>query len=300
MNRLFSKFFSKLTLILVCTLLILSGCNATKDEGFAIYLTRDDIPPFQMEAMSHIEITEQPIISITDIITYNVQTHEIKLTTSAYERICSLEVTVEGRSFMVCVDKEPVYWGAFWIPISSISFDGVTIWKPLISQELHVITLELGYPSSSFYHGEDPRHNVEVMQSLEQAGKLINKLSISEVDKLPYSMKGYELYSWLEDNQWNFAIVTGTNRTKTLEEIISEVYYVSETGWVNIHAVGIEDIKTALSKLPQDESVYWCDELHIGQITENNINLQLPPIQITNDIKEYAEQCGLDFQIQTP
>ena len=106
-----------------------------KGEGFAIYLTRDDIPPEKMEMLSHVEIADQPIISIQDIITYNAQTHEIKLTDAAFERISRLEVPVRGKSFLVCVDKAPVYWGAFWTPISSISFDGVTIWKPLGPQE---------------------------------------------------------------------------------------------------------------------------------------------------------------------
>jgi hypothetical protein len=287
--------FHKLTIVLICLLLASSGCTATKGEGFGIYLTKDNIPPAQMEALSHVEIAEQPIISIKDIITYNAQTYEINLTASAFERIYSLEVPVRGKSFMVCVDKQPIYWGAFWTPVSSISFDGVTIWKPFNAQEPRTITLELGYPSSSFYGGEDPRNNIEVMRSLEQTGKLINKLTITEVDQLPRSLKGYELYSWLKDNQWHFTLITGTNRTKTMEEITSEEDFVSETGWVNVHVVGVEAIKVALSKLPQGESVFWCDELHIGQTTETN--LQLPPEEITDAIKEYAEQCGLDFAV---
>ena len=161
--------------IMVVAIIILSGCTAAKGEGFAIYLTKEDIPPDQMEALSHVDIADQPIISMGDIITYNAQTHELKLTDTSFERISQLEVPVRGKSFLVCVDKGPIYWGAFWTPISSTSFDGVTIWKTLSSQELKVIALELGYPSSSFYSGEDPRNNAKVMKSLEQAGKLIHK-----------------------------------------------------------------------------------------------------------------------------
>jgi hypothetical protein len=272
---------------------VVSGCNSAKVEGFAIYLTRDDIPPSKMEALSHVEIAEQPIISIQDILAYNAQTYEIKLTDDAFERISELEVPVRGKSFLVCVDKVPIYWGAFWTPLSSMSFDGVTIWKPLGSQEPKIIALQLGYPSSSFYGGEDPRNNAEVTKSLEQAGKLINKLSITAVDKLPQSFKGYELYSWEQDNQWHFTLITGTNRTKAMEEIISGEDYISETGWVKIHVIGVDAIKDVLSRLPHNEPVIWCDELHIGQTT--NTDLQLPPKNITDTIKEYAEQCGLDF-----
>jgi len=289
------KPFPKLIVALICILLIFSGCTAIEGEGFAIYLTKEDISPAQMEAFSHVDIADQPIISISDVTAYNAQTHEIELTDEAFERVSQLDVPVRGKSFMVCVDKAPIYWGAFWTPISSISFDGVTIWKPINTQEPKVITLELGYPSSSYYAGEDPRNNAIVIGSLDQAGKLINKLSITEINKLPHSMKGYELYSWEEDNQWHFTLITGTNRTKTMEEITSNEDFISETGWVKTHVVGADAIKDVLSRLPQSESVFWCDELHIGQKTEPD--LRLPPEQITDAIMEYAEQCGLDFAI---
>ncbi len=290
-----NHFLTQLTAPLVVLMFVVGGCNTAKGEGFAIYLTRENIPPDRMEALSHIEIADQPIISIQDILTYNAQTHEIKLTDAAFERISLLEVPVRGKSFLVCVNEAPVYWGAFWTPISSISFDGVTIWKPLGSQEPKIITLQLGYPSSSFYGGDDPRNNAEVMKSLEQASRLINNLNITSVDKLPRSMKGYELYSWLKGNQWHFTLITGTNRTKTLNEIVSGEDFISEIGWVDIHVIGMDEIKYVLGKLPQGESVSWCDGLHIGQTTQPN--LQLPPEQIAKALEEYAKQCGLDFSI---
>jgi hypothetical protein len=295
MLRLFNHLQIRLTALMVVLMLLVGGCSTPKGEGFAIYLTRGDVPPSKMEALSHVEIADQPIISMNDIITYNAQTYEMKLTTSVFERLSQLEVPIEGKSFLVCVDKAPVYWGAFWTPISSISFDGVTIWKPYSSRGPAVITLELGYPSSSFYGGEDPRNSTEILKSLDRAGKLINKLSIADIDKFPHSMKGYELYSWLENSQWHFTLITGTNRTKTMEEITSTEDFISETGWVKIHVMGTDEIKNVLGKLPQDESIFWCDELHIGQTTDTD--LQLPPKQITDAIKEYAEQCGLDFAL---
>ena len=158
-------------LIMVSAILLLSGCAAAEGEGFAIYLTKGDIPPAQMEALSHVDIEGQPVITLSDIITYNAQTHEITLTASAYERISQLEVPVRGKSFVICVNRGPIYWGAFWTPLSSVSFNGVTIWQPLNLEEPHIIKLELGYPSPAFYEGDDPRDNAAVMESLEQAGK---------------------------------------------------------------------------------------------------------------------------------
>lgn len=229
-----------INLILVCALFMPIGCTIkTKDEGFAIYLTKDNIPSAQMEAMNHVELADRTVISMKDVITYNAQTHEIKLTASAFERIYGLDVPVRGKSFMVCVDKKPIYWGAFWTPISSISFGGVTIWIPLDFQEPNVMTLELGYPSSTFYAGEDPRNNPEILNSLREAGKLINELSISDVVELPHLMKGYELYSWSEVGKWRFTLITGTNRNKTIDEIVTEQDFISETGWINVHSADI-------------------------------------------------------------
>jgi len=289
-------------IMLVLGVLALSICANSEgmvtppnDEGFAIYLTKQDIPPAQMGALSRVRLSDEPIISIKDVITYNAQTNEIKLTDEAFERISQLDVTTGGKSFMVCVDKAPIYWGAFWVLWSSMSFDGVTIWLPPIFEELNVIRLELGYPSSALYTGEDPRSNPVVMESLEQAGRLINKPSIAAMGRLPRSFKGYELYSWEEDAEWYFTLIIGTDRTKTTEEITSKGDFVSETGWVKIQVVGADAIKDVLSRLPEGESVFWCDELHIGQSTETDF--QLPPDEIADAIEEYATQRGLDFVV---
>jgi hypothetical protein len=276
--------FPVLAVVLFCTMLISNGCSRENREGFAIYLSKEDIAPAQIESLSHFEIANQPIISAQDIITYNAQTHELKLTAEAFERISSLEVPVRGKSFAVCVDKAPIYWGAFWTPISSISFDGVTIWKPLNSQEVKVITFELGYPSPSFYGGEDPRNKTELINSLDEAGKIINNLTIAAIEKLPHSMKGYELYSWTEDTQWHFTLITGTNRNKTLEEITSEEDFISEAGWINVHSASVDDLKQVLSKIPQGEFIMWLGGVREPSASED-IKLQLPPEPMINLIK---------------
>jgi hypothetical protein len=297
MKKVFGNIVPGLVVVLAGILLLAGGCSAKQGEGFAIYLTGDDIPPARMEALSHVDIAGAPIISLKDIVTYNAQTHELKLTPGAYERISQLAVPTTGKSFLVCVDKGPIYWGAFWTPISSQSFDGVTIWKPLTPKEPYVVTLELGYPSSSFYGGEDPRSNPAVMKSLEQAGKLINTLSISAVEKLPGSMKGYELYSWSADSQWHFTLITGTNRNKTLEEITTGDDFISEAGWVKVHVVGVEAAKSVLGKLPQGESVFWSGGNGLTPTTQAGINIAFPPGPTIDAIKEYAKGCGLDFTV---
>ena len=300
MKRLFGHIQAKLTAVIVCVLLMSGACFAPDHEGFAVYLTKGDIPPAQMPALSHVDIVEQPVIAMNDIISYNAKTHEITLTANAFDRISSLEVPVRGRSFVVCVDRKPIYWGAFWTPISSISFDGVTIWKPLGSQDPKVIKLELGYPSSSFYRSEDPRNNAEVMESLEQAGKLTNIPSATTMDKLPHSMKGYELYSWQENGLWHFTLITGTNRNKTLEEIISNENILSEDEWVQMHVIGVDVIQTVLSRLPQNEEIFWLTRLRSEQTPQGSVNITLPAGSTIDTIKEHAGRCGLNLLVQTP
>ena len=169
----------RIYLILALALLLaVCGCTVPKDElpegeGFAIYLLAEDIPASGMPPLSNVELADEPFISLKDIISYKQTTHEIELAETASQRVAELEVPLSGKVFVVCVNRQPVYWGAFWTPISSMSFDGITIWilTPLFPSE-NVIHITLGYPSEGYYSGEDPRSDTRIMQSLEQTGKL--------------------------------------------------------------------------------------------------------------------------------
>lgn len=156
--------------------LVVGGCTSQppSGEGFAIYLTKDDIPVSQMPVLSHVDIAATPIIAGDDIISYVRSTHEIEITGDAYTRLIQLQTPTQGKAFVVCVDKNPIYWGAFWVPFSSQSFDGVTIEIPILlsTENGYHIKITLGYPAPSFFQGEDPRSNPVIMQSLENAGKL--------------------------------------------------------------------------------------------------------------------------------
>ena len=158
--------------------LALAACVSTppasttpQGEGFAIYLTAGDIPVSQMEALSHVEIADTPVISETDIVSYHWDTHEIELTAEAVARLEGLQVPTNGKAFVVCVDRQPVYWGAFWASYSSQSFDGITIWT-LFPSDDRTITIRKGYPGGSFFKGEDPRNNPLIEEVLARDHKL--------------------------------------------------------------------------------------------------------------------------------
>lgn len=275
--------------IFLALAILASGCSIPEKEGFAIYLTKEDVSPAQLEPLNKVTPSDQPLISMKDIVSYNRQTYELKLKSDAYERICQLQVPTTGKAFVVCVDKKPVYGGAFWTPISSQSYAGVTIWKPMAASETPVIVLELGYPSSSFYNGEDPRNWPEIIESFRKAGVLIDSLTLSDIQSLPHSMKGYELYSWLESDGWHFTLITGTNRNKTKEDITSGATYISETGWINIHCLGQEAILAALAKVPSGEWVSWRN----GAFVTDGVALTWPPQEMVDAIKRGAVDHGL-------
>jgi hypothetical protein len=158
--------------LLVLIMLAQCGRVSSTEREFAIYLPVQKLPPHQLSGvdLADLELEDTPILSVDDIVAYSRETHEIELTASAYERIGQLEVPVDGMPFVVCVGRDPIYLGAFWPLYSSLSFDGVVIQVPLMDEPMIQITL--GYPSSPFFAGEDPRSDPRILQALAQAGKL--------------------------------------------------------------------------------------------------------------------------------
>ncbi len=153
-----------LAILSIATLLlplVFNSCGSPKTEGFAIYLTRDDVPVAQMSL--DMAIADESIIATKDIITYYKDTHEIELTDAAYERVKQINVSTSGTSFIVCLDKKPVYWGAFWLAMTSIQFKGATIF---VQPTLHIsqltgkiIQIWWTGDTSSQSQDKDPRSN---------------------------------------------------------------------------------------------------------------------------------------------
>jgi hypothetical protein len=116
-------------------------------EGFAIYLTADSLSVAQMQtgALALVRPAATPIISGDDIIAYRADGHELELSAAARERLRKLHVPVNGVPFLVCMNGRPIYWGAFWTPLSSLSFDGLVIEPPLAESDT-TVRIGLGYP----------------------------------------------------------------------------------------------------------------------------------------------------------
>jgi hypothetical protein len=152
------------------------GCQKQTSADFGIYLLAEDGPATQLAEMdlNTIALQEQPVIGINDIVSYDRNSHEMQLTGAAFRRVQGLfplPVRVDGIPFVVRVGDEPIYAGAFWTPLSSLSYDGIIILQPFGDEE-NKIGLALGYPGQLAFMGEDPRGNPRIIEALGKAGKL--------------------------------------------------------------------------------------------------------------------------------
>ena len=89
----------------------------------------------------------------------------------------------------------------------------------------------------------------------------------------PESMKGYELYSWQDGDQWNFSLLVGTNREKTLEEIKA----------ADATLRGVDALTTALEQMPAGQYITW----------SSRETLSFPPDNIIEQVKQSCEDKGL-------
>jgi len=89
----------------------------------------------------------------------------------------------------------------------------------------------------------------------------------------PESMKGYELYSWQDGDQWNFSLLIGTNREKSLEEIKA-----ADTA---LHSV--DALASALEQIPSGQYITW----------SSRETLSFPTDDIIEQVKQRCEDKGL-------
>ena len=93
----------------------------------------------------------------------------------------------------------------------------------------------------------------------------------------PESMKGYELYSWQDGNQWRFSILIGTNREKSLDEIKS----------ADVTLSGVEELISTLEQIPVGQYVTW----------STRETLAFPPEDILKQVEQTCKDEGLILNI---
>jgi hypothetical protein len=91
------------------------------------------------------------------------------------------------------------------------------------------------------------------------------------------SMKGYELYSWQEGDQWKFSLLIGTNREKTLDEIKA----------ADVVLTGVDALTSTLEKIPAGQYITW----------SSREALSFPPEEVRNQVEKACKDRGLILNI---
>ena len=95
--------------------------------------------------------------------------------------------------------------------------------------------------------------------------------------QLAESMKGYELYSWQDGNQWKFSLLVGTNREKTLDEVKS----------TDTVLLGMDALKSTLEKVSSGQYITW----------SSKEDLSFPPDEIIKQVEQIGRDKGLILNI---
>lgn len=95
----------------------------------------------------------------------------------------------------------------------------------------------------------------------------------------PRSMKGYELYSWRVNGAWHFALLEGTNRLKTFEEVTAPEVTIDS----------VDDLRSRLAQLAPGEEIIWT--------TWNDERFSLPPEPLLEQVKQACQDLGLNLTI---
>jgi hypothetical protein len=123
----------------------------------------------------------------------------------------------------------------------------------------------------------------------------IDGLSVSM--PLPHSPRGYELYSWQEGEEWRNTLITGTNRLKEYEEIVSTENVVTEADWVVLSVGGPENLKAVLNRLPKGEEVTWIGDGWLEAVGGLTGNIQLPGREVIKEIESHCRRLGIQLQV---
>ena len=111
-----------------------------------------------------------------------------------------------------------------------------------------------------------------------------------DLDKLTFthSMKGWELYSWPDGNDWNYSFLIGTDRLKSYDEVTTNEIIVT----------GKDSLKMVLDKFPEGEIITWIGRGWLERCWGGNFNnLSLPPKDIIDEIKQYCININLILQV---
>ena len=99
---------------------------------------------------------------------------------------------------------------------------------------------------------------------------------------LPKAMKGYELYSWSVGGEWQFALLLGTNRLKSVDEIMAPSNTIGS----------VAELQARLAQLAPGEEIVW--------LTWTDDRLMLPPPSMVEAVKQACQDFNLELTLTLP
>jgi hypothetical protein len=164
----------------------------SQQHTFAIYLLARPIDTRTLAQdqgqWKQLSLASVPVISDADIISYDFSNHAMRLGPGAINRLPKPPVT--GTPFVIVVNGERIYQGAFYTSLSSISYTEPVIVvdnpEPTRPRQVDVLTIDRGYPAK-MARGEDRRSDERIRTALSKLGKLASfqlRLSTQAVEQI--------------------------------------------------------------------------------------------------------------------
>jgi len=98
------------------------------------------------------------------------------------------------------------------------------------------------------------------------------------------AFKGMELYSWQDESgTWQYAILEGTNRNKTLEE-------------VQATPLDLQDVKFAIGQLAVGESLFWTNKVY-DTPSNQMVDLPFPSDAVIHELQSFAREKQVDLYL---
>jgi hypothetical protein len=170
-----------------------------------------------------------------------------------------------------------------WSPINDVSTPGPTLTPSAIYATEKAVQAQV-----------TPTVSVKTQESLTP----LPTLDLSKFpNPLPDAMKGYELVAWQVGDDWNFTLITGTNRSKTFEELLAPESTVSADGFVKITVAGVEAIKKVLAMLPAKTEVFWNGMDLSGQVPEGTLYFAYPEKTIMDDLINFCAKHDVSLEV---
>lgn len=167
----------KLILSVLIFLTASAAAAQTQQNTFAIYLLAGLIDTRSLARdqgqWKQLPLSSAPVISAADIILYDFSNHAMRLRPEAIKRLPNPPIS--GTPFVVVVNGERIYQGAFYTSLSSISYGQPVIVvdnpNPAQPRPVDVLLIERAYPAQ-LARGEDLRSDERIKNALSKLKKL--------------------------------------------------------------------------------------------------------------------------------